>query len=88
MCLCTLTVVVRQVEQDSNDGLHTVLHRLPHGAAVRVELPAISLDHLLTPVQRSARRHGGGTTCTRMRQTCTADVSTERIGEPPKGMNL
>ena len=48
-----LTVVMRQVEQDSDDGLHTVLHRLPHRAAVAVQLPAVTLDHLLTPVQRS-----------------------------------
>lgn len=48
-----LTVVVCQVEQDSDDGLHAVLHRLPHRGAVGVQLPAVALDHLLTPVQRS-----------------------------------
>lgn len=53
MNLRVLTIVVRQVEQDSDDGLHTVLHRLPHCAAVRAQLPAVTLDHLLTPVQCS-----------------------------------
>lgn len=54
----TPTVVMRQVEQDSNNGPHTVLHCLPHHSSVWVQLPAVTLDHLLTPAQRSEGRDG------------------------------
>lgn len=43
---------MRQVEKDSYNGPHTVLHGLPHRDRVRVQLPAVTLDHLLTPAQR------------------------------------
>lgn len=34
VCVCLLTVVMRQVEQDPYDGSHTVLYCLPHHSSV------------------------------------------------------
>ena len=60
VCVCVFTVVMRQVQQDSYNGPHAVLHCLPHHGPVWVQLPAVTLDHGLTPVQRPDREQNGG----------------------------
>lgn len=86
MCvLRVLTVVVGQVEQDSDDGLHAVLHRLPHRGAVGVQLPAVALDHLLTPVQRSDREEATARVRQHAERTAAQEEAVTDTGERAVG---